>query len=46
MAPLVGAGGPGAAGHHSPRFDIDETVIALMCEIFVRTALAHLSASS
>lgn len=40
---LVGAGGPGAAGHHSPTFDIDETAIGLMCEVFVRSALAHLA---
>jgi amidohydrolase len=40
---LVGAGGLGAAGHHSPSFDIDETAIGLMCEVFVQTALAHLT---
>ncbi len=42
---LVGAGGPGAPGHHSPTFDIDESAIGLMCELFVRTALAHLGAA-
>ena len=40
---LVGAGGPGAPGHHSPMFDIDESAIGLMCELFVRTALVHLA---
>ena len=39
---MVGAGGPGAAGHHHPKFDIDESAIGLMTEIFVRTAVAHL----
>ncbi len=41
---LVGAGGPGAAGHHSPRFDIDEAAIGLLCEVLVRAALGHLTA--
>jgi len=39
----IGAGGPDAAPHHHPRFDIDERAIALMTEILVRTALRTLS---
>jgi len=39
----IGAGGPEAAPHHHPRFDIDERAIALMTEILVRTALRTLS---
>jgi len=41
----VGAGGPGASPHHHPSFDIDESAIGLMCEVFVRTAIAHLAAA-
>jgi amidohydrolase len=40
---MLGAGGSGAAGHHSPAFDIDEAAIGLMAELFVRTAMAHLA---
>lgn len=39
----IGAGGPDAAPHHHPRFDIDERAIALMTEVLVRTALRTLS---
>ena len=41
---FVGAGGSDAAPHHHPAFDIDETSIAVMCEILVRTALAQRAA--
>lgn len=38
---FLGAGGSDAAPHHHPAFDIDESSIPVMCEILVRTALAH-----
>jgi amidohydrolase len=41
---FVGAGGSDAAPHHHPAFDIDESSIAVMCEILVRTALAQRAA--
>jgi amidohydrolase len=46
MAPgaffAVGAGGPGAAPHHHPAFEIDERAIGLMSEILARAAIKAL----
>ena len=39
----VGAGGSGAPPHHHPAFDIDESAIGLLSELFVRSAIAHLA---
>lgn len=36
----VGAGGPAAAPHHHPAFDVDERAIGLTAEILARAALA------
>jgi amidohydrolase len=42
----VGAGGPHAAPHHHPAFDVDERAIGLSAEILTRTALAWTSSTT